>query len=95
MTDKFTIYAAPRNENGGYWIRDSVPLYMKEFASLDAMEAYWSKTIKPASSTRKGLAFELAMVITENSNWYFHQQRRYADKPILRPKVTQANVAQC
>ena len=40
MTDRFTIFSAPRNPNGSYWIRDSVPLYMKEFRSLEAMESF-------------------------------------------------------
>lgn len=82
--DTYTIYAVPKNKKGTYRVIDTVTVHMQEFETLEEMEAFWLRSIVPASSTRYGRDFELAMIINRNSSDFRpHKETRYADRPIL------------
>lgn len=84
MTDRYSIFAAPRTKEGVYRFTESKPLYRKDFASLDAMTTFWRSHILPNTTHRTGAAFELAMLIWRTgSDWDFHEKPRYAGEPLL------------
>ncbi|MEM7083777.1 MAG: hypothetical protein AAF465_13685 [Pseudomonadota bacterium] len=84
MTQRYSIFAAPRTKEGVYRFTESKPLYRKDFASLDAMMEFWRTDIRPHTTQRVGAEFELAMLIWRTgTDWVFHEQPRYASEPLL------------
>lgn len=84
MTPKYSIYAAPRTDQGSYRYCEGKPIYRRDFESLQAMQEYWVSDILPKSRPQSGAEFELSMVIESGGNWGHHDNPRYADFPILR-----------
>lgn len=84
MAEKFSIYAAPLTQHGVYRHCEDKPMYRRDFATFDAMLAFWSSKIVPHTRLESGAEFELAMVVTPtNGRWGFHDQPRYSNSPIL------------
>ena len=83
MTEKYSIYAAPRTKHGHYAFTESKPIYRRDFKSMGDMLEHWTHQIVPKSGTRSGSEYELSMVVANGSKWGHHDKPRYASVSLL------------